>query len=239
MEARLLYARFGPGVVAASSSGMGELGGSDAWGWLLYALPGLVGWHCVHLFVLGLATSEIFGGREAAGWRFWAVLAGVTLAGLEIWAVAAYDDTANARARRAGEVEFLFWKGLVWRGVGVALVDGVLGWVVWLQGTGRGWVRKREVGERVGELGVVLEGLVGRARGLGVVRNAVGRDRELRERVEDYWVKDEEVMRDVGEEGEVVAAQRRALERVDLRRLEGEAEKSVEAILGSVKVLRR
>lgn len=212
MEARLLYARFGPGVVAASFSGMGELGGSDAWGWLLYALPGLVGWHCVHLFVLGLATSQIFGGREAANWRFWAVLAGVTLAGLEIWAVAAYDDTANARARRAGEVEFLFWKGLVWRGVGITLVDGVLGWVVWLQG---------------------------RARGLGVVRNAVGRDRELRERVEDYWVKDEEVMRDVGEEGEVVAAQRRALERVDLRRLEGEAEKSVEVILGSVKVSRR
>ncbi|KAM0715615.1 hypothetical protein Q7P37_009113 [Cladosporium fusiforme] len=235
LEARLLYARFGPGVVTGCL--FGEVG--EAWGWMVYALPGLVGWHLVHLFALGLATSEVVGGRDAAGWRLWAVLGGVALAAVEVWAVAAYDDARNLRSARVGEIEFLFWKGLVWRGVGVAALDAALGYVMWLQGTGRGFVQRKELGERVGEQVRVLEGLLGRARGLGVVRNAVSRDREMRGAVERYWMKDEEVMRDVFEEADVVAAQRKALAMVDMGRMEVEAEKSVDAILGSVQVVRR
>lgn len=108
-----------------------------------------------------------------------------------------------------------------------------------MQGTGRGFVRRREVGERVGEQVRLLEGMLGKAKGLGVVRNAVVRDRGMRAVAEEYWTKDGEVMRDVAEEAEVVRAQRKALGMVDMGRLEAEAEKSVDAILGGVQVMRR
>ena len=145
LEARLLYARFGPKVLLGCS--FGEFG--EAQGWLLYAVPGLLGWHLVHLVLLGLATSEVLCGRDAAGWRTMAILGGAGLAAVEVWAVAGYDDAVNLRSARVGEVDFLFWKGMVWRGVGLAAFDALLGWVVWLQGTGRGFVQRKNLGRSV------------------------------------------------------------------------------------------
>lgn len=227
----MLYARFGPAV--ALGCPIGEVG--EQTGWALCALPGLAGWHLAHAGVVGLATSEVLCGREAAEWRVWGVVGAVLLGALEVWAVLGGEDGG----KRAGEAGFLFWRMLVWRGVGVAAFDAVLGWGVWMQGTGRGFVRRREAGERVGEQVRVLEGVLGKAKGLGVVRNAVVRDRGMRAVAEGYWTKDGEVMRDVAEEAEVVRAQRKALGMVDMGRLEVEAEKSVDAILGGVQVMRR
>ncbi|KAM0689651.1 hypothetical protein Q7P36_010522 [Cladosporium allicinum] len=235
LEARLLYARFGPKVLLGCS--FGEFG--EAQGWLLYAVPELLGWHLVHLVLLGLATSEVLCGRDAAGWRTMAILGGVGLAAVEVWAVAGYDDAVNLRSARVGEVDFLFWKGMVWRGVGLAAFDALLGWVVWLQGTGRGFVQRKNLGERVGDQVRVLEGALAKARGLGVVRNGVGRDREMRGVLERYWLKDEEVMRDVFEEPEVVQAQRQALAKVDVNQVGADAEKYVDGVLAGVQVIRR
>jgi hypothetical protein len=235
LEARLLYARHGPGVVLGCP--FGEIG--EPWGWLLYAIPGLVGWHIVHLVFLGLATSEVICGRDAAGWRTIALLGGAGLAMVEVWAVARYDDATNLRSTRVSEVDFLYWKALVWRGVGMATFDALLGWVVWLQGTGRGFVQRKNLGERVGDQTRLLEGVLAKARGLGIIRNGVGRNREMRAVLERYWVKDEEVMRDVFEEPEVVQAQRRALASVDMGRIGADAEKYVDGVLGGVQVARR
>lgn len=234
LEARLLYAKYGPGVVLGCP--FGEIG--EAWGWLLYALPALVGWHLVHLVLLGLATSEVICGRDAAGWRTIAVIGGAGLAMVEVWAVAGYDDATNLRSARVGEIDFLYWKALVWRGVGVATFDALLGWVIWLQGTGRGFVQRKNVGERVGDQVRLLESVLAKARGLGIIRNGVGRDREMRGVLERYWIKDEEVMRDVFEEPEVVSAQRRALAQADIGRIGADAEKYVDGVLSGVQVIR-
>ena len=193
----------------------------------------------MHLVCLGLVTSEFVCGRDAAGWRTVAVLGGLGLAAAEVWAVAGYDDSVNLRSTRVGEVDFSFWKRLVWRGVGVAGFDAVLGWVVWLQGTGRGFVQRKNLGERVGDQIRGLEGALAKARGLGVVRNGAGRDREMRAVAERYWVKDEEVMRDVFEEPEVVQAQRQALAKVDVGMVGADAEKYVDGVLAGVQVIRR
>lgn len=235
LEARLLYAKYGPKVVLGCP--FGEVG--EAWGWLLYALPSLVGWHLVHLVLLGLATSEVVCGRDAAGWRTIAVIGGAGLAMVEVWAVAGYDDATNLRSARVGEIDFLYWKSLVWRGVGVAAFDAVLGWVIWLQGTGRGFVQRKNLGERVGDQVRLLESVLGKARGLGIIRNGIGRDREMRSVLERYWLKDEEVMRDVFEEPEVVSAQRRALAQADIGRIGSDAEKYVDGVLSGVQVIRR
>jgi hypothetical protein len=74
---------------------------------------------------------------------------------------------------------------------------------------------------------------------LGVVRNGVRRDREMRGVLERYWLKDEEVMRDVFEEPEVVLAQRKALAMVDVNQVGADAEKYVDGVLAGVQVIRR
>ncbi|KAL1582017.1 hypothetical protein WHR41_09265, partial [Cladosporium halotolerans] len=88
LKARLLYARFGPAV--ALHCPIGEVG--ERAGWALCALPGLAGWHLAHAGVVGLATSEVLCGREAAEWRVWGVVGAVLLGGLEVWAVLGGED---------------------------------------------------------------------------------------------------------------------------------------------------
>jgi hypothetical protein len=100
-------------------------------------------------------------------------------------------------------------------------------------------VQRRNLGERVAEQTRLLEGMLGKARGLGIIRNGVGRDREMRGVLERYWTKDEEVMRDVFEEPEVVQAQRKALASVDIGQIGADAEKYVDGVLGGVQVIRR
>jgi hypothetical protein len=71
------------------------------------------------------------------------------------------------------------------------------------------------------------------------VRYGVGREREMRGVLERYWVKDEEVMRDVFEEAEVVQAQRQALAKVDVNQVGIDAERYVDGVLGGVQVVGR
>jgi hypothetical protein len=71
------------------------------------------------------------------------------------------------------------------------------------------------------------------------VRNGVGRDREMRGVLERYWTKDEEVMRDVFEEAEVVQAQRQALAKVDVNQVGADAERYVDGVLAGMQVIRR
>jgi hypothetical protein len=57
--------------------------------------------------------------------------------------------------------------------------------------------------------------------------------------LERYWIKDEEVMRDVFEEAEVVQAQRQALAKVDVNQVGADAERYVDGVLAGVQVVRR
>ncbi|KAF2210112.1 hypothetical protein CERZMDRAFT_15518, partial [Cercospora zeae-maydis SCOH1-5] len=214
MDARLLYLRYGPDVLLENT--LGSVGEVDAGrNFLWYALPGLVGPHLAHLFALGLATSGTWCGREGSGWRVVGVIAGLGLAAIEGWVVVSYDDGRNLRSVRYNDVDYLFWKLRVWRGIGIAGVDAVLGWCVWLQGTGRAWASGGSAAERLREQVKTLEGTLFKVRGVGVVRNGIVRDAGLRRRVDDYWMKESEVMKDVIEQPEVLEAQRNALKRMN------------------------
>jgi hypothetical protein len=92
--------------------------------------------------------------------------------------------------------------------------------------------------ERLLDHAKAVEAILGKARGLGIVRNGVVRDAGLRRHVEDYWVKEGEVMKDVFEEPEVLEAQRRALKKIDVGRVGHEADAYLDTILGSARVVR-
>ncbi|KAK5127437.1 hypothetical protein LTR85_006776 [Meristemomyces frigidus] len=237
LDARLLYARYGPNVITSCPfASPGDIDAGRAY--LFYALPSIVAPHLLHLFALGIATSGLLSGKEGSRWRTLASIAGVVLAAAEVWFIANYDDRYNARSTRLNEIDFVHWKLQVWRGLAIAAMDGVLGWVIWLQATGRAFLSPTPAGERLLDHGKLMEGLLQKTRGLGVLRNGTVRDAGMRSKVNDYWVKEGEVMKDVFEEPEVLEAQRSALRRIDIERIGREAEIYVDAILGGMQVVR-
>jgi len=237
LDARLLYARFGPNVlVDCPFATPGDIDAGRTY--LFYAAPSILFPHLLHLFALGVATSGLLSGREGARWRTVAAIAGLVLAVAEFWYIANYDDKPNVRSTRLGEIDFIFWKMQVWRGLAIAGFDGILGWVIWLQATGRAFITPAPASERLLDHQQNLERVLIRAKGLAVLRNGVSRDAGLRAKVEGYWIKDGEVMSDVNEQPEVLEAQRAALKRTDTTRMGRDAEQHVQGIVGSVPVTR-
>ncbi|GAB7361487.1 hypothetical protein MBLNU230_g1543t1 [Neophaeotheca triangularis] len=235
LDARLLYAQYGPDILAdCPFANPGDMDAATTY--LFYAVPSLLAPHLLHLFALGVATSGVLAGKEGARWRTAAIIAGLVLAAAELFVVGQYDHTHNARSTRLSEVDWIYWKLQVYRGLLIAGVDGLLGWVIWLQATGRAFLSPPQPAEVLLDHVKMLEGVAGKARGLGVVSNACRRDRGLRSKTEAYWVKEGEVMKDVMEEGEVVEAQRQALRRVDVGRVSRDAEQYVDAVLGNMHV---
>lgn len=232
LDARLLYAQYGPKVL--TDCAFAKPGDSDASRtYLFYALPSLTGPHFAHLVVLGLVTSRLLGGRAGASWRTLATIAALALAAADVYFIAAYDPKANLRSTRATDIDFAFWKARVWRGIGIAALDAGLGWFIWLQATGRAFVAPLTAGERVTEHATAMEALLVKNRGLGVVRNGTVRDAATRGVVERYWVKEGEVMQNICEEPEVLAAQRSALRRLDTGAISRDAQAFVDSVMPS------
>lgn len=71
----------------------------------------------------------------------------------------------------------------------------------------------------------------------GIVRNTVLRDGELREKSQEYWVREGMIMREMMEEREVVEGVRAALDgRIDLSRVEKDAETYAGNVIGNVRL---
>lgn len=205
--------------------------------YLVYALPGLLAPHLFHLGILGLVTSSIFAGREAARWRTLASIAAIVLMAADFGLLATYDHTLNARAVRLTDVDGFFWKRRLICRLMVCFVDGVLGWIIYLTATKRAFVEPVTPAERVEDNTRQLELMLGRLKGLGAIRNVVFRDTMLRSSLERYWANEQEVMRAVFEDREVVGALNEVLGNVDMGAVEGEANGYVEGILGNVRVV--
>ncbi|KAF2161635.1 hypothetical protein M409DRAFT_59019 [Zasmidium cellare ATCC 36951] len=235
LPARLLYARYGPSILL--NSPLSPPGSLDAQkDYLLYALPSLLLPHTLHLLTLGLITSPLLAGSIPSRWRPLATISALALAAAEVYYITTYSDTPNLRSSRLNDISFPHFQAPLLRGLAIATTDAALGLLIYLHATNRAFAAPPTPAERTLDTALSLEKLLVKARGVGVIRNAVVRDPGARGRVEDYWRKEGEVMKDVFEEPEVLEAQRNALRRLDTARVGRDAEGFVETILGPASV---
>ena len=151
-------------------------------------------------------------------------MAGCGLACAELIYTSVYDKGANAASTQTSEIDFFHWRMRIYRGVAIAAVDALLGWVLWLSSTNRFFVRPPTQGERLDAVGNASELATARLLTAGSIRNAVVRDEALRETLSRYW--DEE--KRIYEEREVLATLRNVLAKTDMAQLEGMADQRVD-----------
>jgi len=228
LESRLLYFQFGPDVLTDCQF----CNADDPNSYLYYSLPSLLIPHLFNLCVLALITSGLFTGKEGAPWRTTATLAAGAVALIDIYFVSTYDYKANARATRLQDIDFFFWKMRVYRGIGIAFIDGLLGWLLYLSSTNRAFFDPPSTAERIEASTRVLEVVRSKMSAMGILRNTVNRDEELRARSQGYWVHEGRVMGELMQEREVVDGVRNALDgRINMATITADAEAYAQGVI--------
>jgi hypothetical protein len=208
LESRLLYFQYGPDAIANCLFCNAE----DPRSYLYYSLTSVLIPHIFNLCVLGLVTSGLFVGPEGAVWRTSVTIGAVVLAAAEIWILSTYNHQDNARATRIEDVDAFYWKMRVYRGVAVAALDAVIGWVMYLSSTNRAFVTPLSTSERIEGTLRHLESARSKMNATGVMRNTIARDAGLRARTQAYWVDEGRMMGEYMEDREVVEGVNNALE---------------------------
>jgi hypothetical protein len=208
LDSRLLYFKYGPDAVANCLFCKSE----DPTSYLYYALPTVLTPHLFNLCVLALVTSGLFAGPEGAIWRTSTTIGAITLAAAEIWIVSTYNHQENARATRLEDVDAFFWKLRIYRGVAIAALHAIVGWVMYLSSTNRAFVMPPSASERIEGTIKHLEMARSKMNATGVMRNTVARDAGLRARTQAYWVDEGRMMGEYMEDREVVEGVNNALE---------------------------
>ena len=225
-DSKLLYFTYGPSVVANCPFCIS----AEPTDYLIYALPSILAPHIFNAAVLALVTSLLFTGKEAARWRTPATWLALALASFEVYFTATYDITGNGRSTRTVEIDFFHWRMRLYRGLAIAGLDALLGWIMWLSATGRFFVRSPSMVERLETMTRAAEATNLQLQAAGHVRNAILRDEGLAEVGRGYWGDENGIY----EEREVVDAMKVALGKVDLQQLGMAAEQRTNAVLNSV-----
>ncbi|KAI9671763.1 MAG: hypothetical protein M1831_003291 [Alyxoria varia] len=211
-EGRLLYLIYGPYVVAECSFCQS----GEPWTYLLYAAPSILLPHVFNLAIIGLVTSRFFTGPEGARWRVKFATAGVMLGAAEMLAIWSFDNVANIKSQHMSEMNHFHWHMIFYRGCALAILDALLGWVLWLSSTNRYFVKPLTPAQRLD--GVIKLATITRARlnATEAMHDLVMSDEANQDDVCQYWTSEEELF----EEPEVKNAMRNARKRaegVDLR----------------------
>ena len=113
----------------------------------------------------------------------------------------------------------------------IALADVVFAGLLYLSSTNRMFVIPPSAAERMETAMRMLENARGKLNAVGILRNVIVRDENLRRVNETYWRKEGMFMGEVMDEREVVEGVRNALsERVQVAKIEEEATKYAEGI---------
>jgi hypothetical protein len=208
LESRLLYFQYGPDAIANCLFCKAE----DPTSYLYYGLPAILTPHLFSLCVLALVTSGLFVGPEGAVWRTSATIGAITLAIAEVWMVSTYEHQGNARATRIEDIDAFFWKMRIYRGVAIAALHGIVGWLMYLSSTNRAFGTPPSASERIEGSLKHLELARSKVNATGVMRNTISRDPALRARTQAYWVDEGRMMGEYMEDREVVEGVNNALE---------------------------
>lgn len=237
-EGRLLYATYGPKPLTECTWCTLD----DPNTFLFYALPSIALPHLLHIAVIGIVTSSFFS-RHGVIWRTQATIAGVGLFLAEIYMVgiSSSDQTANTIAKTSQEVMWTHWRLALYRGIGMALLDAILGYAVFLSGTGR-WTVGLE-GQRLEEslegVAKALETVAARLHADNMLRQTVVRSKDLREKMADYWANEESLGKEIMQDEEVQQVRMSvAAGKINMDRLEDEASKKSEGMMDKISAWR-
>lgn len=232
LEGKLFYLKFGPDAVANCLFCTLE----DHKSYIYYSLPAMLAPHLFNAAVLALVTSGLFVGPEGAVWRRFVTLSAIVMAGIDLWFLAQYDYTENAKALRLEDLSMFFWKSRVWRCIGIAALDAMLGWLMYLSSTNRAFFVPVSPAERLATTARHMESVRSRMAAMGIVKNTVSRDDALRKRTDAYWVHEGQLMGEMMEDKEVMESVNDALKsRVDVDKISADAEMYAKNMLGEIK----
>ncbi|KAE8350357.1 hypothetical protein BDV28DRAFT_151028 [Aspergillus coremiiformis] len=191
LGARKVYLRFGPETL----TGCQFCSLDHIHTYLLYYLPfHTLLPHLFHMVLVGVVTSAPFAGREAASWRNKFTMAGLALASFDAYIVFTYDPVQSASAAvRAGihPPSSLYHQTTLLRPLAFAIFDGICAFLIYVTATNRFFFTPPSVADQVDQLvGSSLSALSGattKLHAVNVARNAVVRDKVLKDRDDEYW----------------------------------------------------
>jgi hypothetical protein len=225
-----LYFQYGPKVLANCPF----CNPDESRTYFYYALPALLSPHLFNICILALVTSGLFTGKEGSIWRTTASIGAAAVAVLDIYMVNSYNHQANSRAARYEELSFFHWNQRIYRLVFLVTLNTFIGWGLYLSSTNRLFVTPPTTATRLESATRVLEGVRMKMSTVGILRNTVNRDEELRAKSEGYWVQEGRVMGELMEEREVVEGVKNALEgRIDLEMITRDAETYAMNVIGN------
>jgi hypothetical protein len=234
LESRLLYFQFGPDVIIDCLVCNAE----DPKSYFYFALPAILVPHLFNLCILALVTSGLFTGKEATIWRTSATIGAAVVALAEVYFLSSYNYQGNARATRLEDIDAFFWKMRVYRGIGIAALNGVIGWMLYLSSTNRAFLNPPSTAERVQASTRILDTVRSKMSAMGIVRNTINRDEELRNKSLGYWVHEGRLMGELMEEREVIQGVNNALEsRINLHTITADAENYAQNVVGPLQAV--
>lgn len=165
-------------------------------------------------------------------WRKQATMLAGAVAFFDAYFLVKYDHTANARATRLEEIDFFHWNMQLYRNLALAALNGVIGYLLFLSSTNRAFITPPTHAERLEAMNKNIDQTRLKMNGIGIIRNATLRDKNLRQRIADYWVREGDVMGEVMETREVVDGVKNALgSRINLDLIEKDAGDFAENLL--------
>ncbi|KAL3480039.1 hypothetical protein BJX99DRAFT_254924 [Aspergillus californicus] len=239
-EARKIYLRFGE--KALTQCQFCKLDNVNSYALFYYPLNSMVP-HLFHLAIVGIATSSTFAGREASMWRNRFTIASLFLAAVDTYIVFMYDPIKSGSAAVRDGVEVpsaVFQRMAILRPLVLAVFDVVLAGFIYVSATNRWFFTPPSQADEVDRIVAAslasLSGASSKLHATSVTRNAVVRDKVLKDRDDEYW-RTVVAMGGEGEEEEVVRAMSRALAGqggVDLARLAVNAAEYVNGVTGGL-----
>ena len=237
VDSRLRYLALGPESLIHCQFCHADEPNSYLW----YSIPAILFPHLLHVGVLGLITSPLLFGLEPARWRTQATIAGTVLATIELYLRASHDVNRNAVAARAGvlELDSFYWKVLTYRGIAMAVVDLVLGWMIYLSSTNRAFVSPPSVTDRLRHSTQLLDSANRKLHALAITRMAIAQDEGLLSTLQRYWNQEYTVSRQIYDDPNVVKHVKAARASLDLSALTQEATLYADAVVsGAIQGLR-
>lgn len=163
--------------------------------YLLYYLPfNTLLPHLLHMVIVGVVTSAPFAGREAASWRNKFTVAGLALAAIDLYVVCTRDPVQSAPASiRAGihPPSSLYHQITLLRPLAFAIFDGICALLIYVTATNRFFFAPPSQADQVDQLVSnslsALTGASAKLHATSVTRNAVVRDKVLKDRDDGYW----------------------------------------------------